>query len=34
MAPGFHMIIYSVTPDDYLLSDSAYFPVQVRGDEI
>ena len=28
MAPGFHIIIYSVTADDYLLSDSAYFPVQ------
>ena len=29
MAPGFHMIVYTVTrPDDYLLSDSAYFPVQ------
>ncbi len=28
MAPGFHIIIYSVTGDDYLLSDSAYFPVQ------
>ena len=28
MAPGFHIIIETVTPDDYLLSDSAYFPVQ------
>ncbi|TRY74425.1 hypothetical protein TCAL_00656 [Tigriopus californicus] len=28
MAPGFHIIIYSVTADDYLLSDSAYYPVQ------
>ncbi len=28
MAPGFHIIIYTATPDDYLLSDSAYFPVQ------
>ena len=29
MAPGFHIIVYTVTqPDDYLLSDSAYFPVQ------
>lgn len=28
MAPGFHILIYSVTNDDYLLSDSAYFPVQ------
>ncbi len=29
MAPGFHMVVYTVTrPDDYLLSDSAYFPVQ------
>ena len=28
MAPGFHIIIETVTPDDFLLSDSAYFPVQ------
>ena len=29
MAPGFHIIVYAITnPDDYLLSDSAYFPVQ------
>jgi hypothetical protein len=28
MAPGFHIIIYTATYDDYLLSDSAYFPVQ------
>ena len=28
MAPGFHIIIYTATNDDYLLSDSAYFPVQ------
>ena len=29
MAPGFHIIVYTVKkPDDYLLSDSAYFPVQ------
>ena len=29
MAPGFHIMVYTVTkPDDYLLSDSAYFPVQ------
>ena len=28
MAPGFHIIIHTDTPDDYLLSDSAYFPVQ------
>ena len=28
MAPGFHIIIYTATQDDYLLSDSAYFPVQ------
>ena len=28
MAPGFHIIIYTTTNDDYLLSDSAYFPVQ------
>ena len=28
MAPGFHIIIYTNTNDDYLLSDSAYFPVQ------
>ena len=29
MAPGFHIMVYAVTrPDDYLLSDSAYFPVQ------
>ena len=29
MAPGFHIIIYTATNDDYLLTDSAYFPVQV-----
>lgn len=28
MAPGFHIIIYTATVDDYLLSDSSYFPVQ------
>jgi len=29
MAPGFHIIVYAITrPDDYLLSDSAYFPVK------
>ena len=28
MAPGFHIIIYTATNDDYLLTDSAYFPVQ------
>ena len=28
MAPGFHIIVYSATTDDYLLSDSMYFPVQ------
>ena len=29
MAPGFHIMVYTVTrPDDYLLSDSSYFPVQ------
>ena len=28
MAPGFHIIIYTATSDDYLLTDSAYFPVQ------
>ena len=28
MAPGFHIIIYTRTSDDYMLSDSAYFPVQ------
>ena len=28
MAPGFHLIVYTATSDDYLLSDSAYFPVQ------
>ena len=31
MAPGFHIIIYTATTDDYLLSDSAYFPVKVRN---
>ena len=30
MAPGFHIIIYTTTSDDYLLSDSAYYPVQVH----
>ena len=29
MAPGFHILVYGVTrPDDYLVTDSAYFPVQ------
>ena len=29
MAPGFHIMVYTVTAiDDFLLSDSAYFPVQ------
>ena len=29
MAPGFHIIVYTVTkPDDYLLSDSSFYPVQ------
>ena len=29
MAPGFHIIVYTITkPDDFLLSDSSYFPVQ------
>ena len=29
MAPGFHIIVHTVTrPDDYMLSKSAYFPVQ------
>ena len=28
MAPGFHILIYTATKDDFLLSDSAYFPVQ------
>ena len=28
MAPGFHIIVHSATTDDYLLSDSMYFPVQ------
>ena len=28
MAPGFHIIVHSATADDYLLSDSMYFPVQ------
>ena len=29
MAPGFHIVVYGVTkPDDYLVTDSAYFPVQ------
>ena len=28
MAPGFHIIVHSATDDDYLLSDSMYFPVQ------
>ena len=28
MAPGFHIVIYTATKDDFLLSDSAYFPVQ------
>ena len=28
MAPGFHIMVYSVLkPDDYLISDSAYYPV-------
>ena len=31
MAPGFHIIIYSATGDDWLLTDSAYFPVQVNS---
>ena len=30
MAPGFHVIIYTATTDDYLLTDSSYFPVQVN----
>ena len=29
MAPGFHIIVHTVTkPDDFMLSNSAYFPVQ------
>ena len=28
MAPGFHIMVYGVTTDDYLVTDSAYFPVQ------
>ena len=29
MAPGFHIMVYAITkPDDYLLADSGYFPVQ------
>ena len=29
MAPGFHILVYGVTADDYVVTDSAYFPVQV-----
>ena len=28
MAPGFHILVYGVTADDYVVTDSAYFPVQ------
>ena len=27
MAPGFHIIVYTKTHDDFLLSDSAFYPV-------